>query len=50
MEEKTLYMTYLDYLDWGSSPILHDEDEWNGKYKTYGEMWEGENYKIEFII
>lgn len=25
-------------------PILHDEDDWDGKYKTYGEMWLGEGY------
>lgn len=33
----------LHYTD----PILHDEDCWNGLYKTYGEMWEGEGYTIE---
>lgn len=34
------------YEDWGNQPILHDEDEWGGKYKTYGEMWKGEGYTI----
>ena len=32
---------------WKDSPILHDEDEWDGEYSTYGEMWEGEGYTIE---
>lgn len=27
--------------------ILHDEDEWGGKYRTYGEMWAGEDIEIE---
>ena len=30
-----------------NSPILHDEDDWSGKYKTYGEMWLGEGYERE---
>lgn len=34
------------FLYWKDQPILHDEDEWNGKYKTWGEMWVGEGYKI----
>jgi len=32
------------YENWKDQPILHDEDEWSGKYKTYGEMWYGEGY------
>lgn len=32
------------YEDWSNQPILHDEDGWGGKYKTYAEMWEGEGY------
>lgn len=36
--------TYLTRKD---DPILHDEDEWDGKYKTYGEMWDGEGYTID---
>lgn len=32
---------------WRDSPILHDEDEWNGKYETYGEMFAGEGYEVE---
>lgn len=35
------------FITWKDEPILHDEDEWNGKYRTYGEMWEGEGYEIE---
>lgn len=34
------------FLEWKDQPILHDEDEWGGKYKTYGEMWKGEGYTI----
>lgn len=49
MEDKVIRMTRLDYLDWGSSPILHSEDECNGKYKCYYDMWIGEGYTIEFI-
>jgi len=32
---------------WKNQPILSDEDQWGGKYKTYGEMWTGEGYDIE---
>lgn len=32
--------------DWFDQPILHDEDDWGGKYKTYGEMWVGEGYMM----
>lgn len=35
------------YKGWKDQPILHDEDYWDGKYKTYGEMWIGEGYMIE---
>lgn len=35
------------YEIWKDQPILHDEDEWDGKYSTYGEMWIGEGYVIE---
>lgn len=34
------------YEIWKDQPILHDEDEWGGKYSTYGEMWNGEGYVI----
>lgn len=34
------------YQEWKDQPILHDEDQWCGKYKTYGEMWIGEGYAI----
>ena len=36
--------TYLLFKD---DSILHDEDEWSGKYKTWGEMWDGEGYEID---
>ena len=35
------------YAAWGAQPILHDEDMWGGKYRTYGEMWRGEGFAIE---
>lgn len=35
------------YDEWKGQPILSDEDEWNGKYQTYGDMWIGEGYEIE---
>lgn len=35
------------YLYWKDKPILHDEDEWNCKYRTWGEMWDGEGYQVE---
>lgn len=35
------------YNEFKEQPILHDEDEWNGKYKTYGDMWKGEGYAVE---
>lgn len=38
---------YDIYINWKDQIILHDEDMWNGKYKTYGEMWVGEGYEIE---
>ncbi len=34
------------YEVWKEQPILHDEDNWQGKYRTYGEMWIGEKYEI----
>lgn len=37
----------VTYDEWGNQPILHDEDLWSGKYKTYADMWRGEGYKIE---
>lgn len=36
----------ITFATWCNQPILHNEDMWNGKYKTYGEMWIGENYTI----
>lgn len=39
---------YEDYLKFKDQPILHDEDMWNGKYRTFGEMWEGEGVGIDF--
>lgn len=38
------------YDEWGHQPILHDEDEWGGKYKTYADMWSGEGYRLEESI
>lgn len=35
------------YQEWKDQLILHDEDQWCGKYKTYGEMWIGEGYQIK---
>lgn len=35
------------YIEWHRQPILHDEDYWNGEYRTYGEMWRGEGYQID---
>lgn len=35
------------YSEWHRQPILHDEDDWNGNYRTYGEMWRGEGYQID---
>lgn len=35
------------YNEWKDQPILHDEDMWMGKYKTYGEMWVGEGAEVE---
>jgi hypothetical protein len=32
---------------WKNQPIFHDEDDWNGKYSTYGEMWRGEGCTVE---
>ena len=46
-ETITLHMSREEYHDWYNEPILHDEDEWEGRYRTYGEMWEGEGYIIE---
>lgn len=34
------------YNEYKDQPILHDEDMWQGKYNTYGEMWEGENFAV----
>lgn len=41
-----LIVTRTEYNEWKDQPILHDEDMWNGKYKTYGEMWQGEGFAI----
>lgn len=45
--EKKMKISYEVYKAWKDQPILHDEDMWCGKYKTYGEMWIGEGYIIE---
>ena len=41
-----LTIEYQIYLDWKDQPILHDEDYWDGQYKTYGQMWMSEGYAI----
>lgn len=38
------------YKRWKDQPILHDEDQWNGKYRTVGDMWTGEGYTIEKVM
>lgn len=43
-EPKTISRETFD--SWKNQPILSDEDQWGGKYKTYGEMWTGEGYDI----
>lgn len=40
-------ISYKVYEDWKDQQILHDEDNWGGRYKTYGEMWSGEGYEID---
>lgn len=35
---------------WANQRILHDEDQWGGKYKTYGDMWKGEGYILDEAI
>ena len=37
-----MIIQYETYEDWKDIAILREEDEWDGKYKTYGEMWKGE--------
>lgn len=34
------------FMEWRDQPILNDEDEWDGLYKTYGEMWIAEGLYI----
>ena len=46
-EDRKMKISAETYKDWNDQPILHDEDMWSGKYKTYGEMWNGECYEIE---
>jgi hypothetical protein len=48
LNENSEYIVPKDVQDkWGNQPILHDEDQWQGKYKTFGDMWAGEGYKLE---
>lgn len=35
------------YEAWKDQRITFDEDQWDGAYETYGEMWAGEGYMIE---
>ena len=44
---KSSIISYDTYRDWYDQPILHDEDMWDGRYKTYGEMWSGEGYMYQ---
>ena len=37
---------YSIFQKWKNQPILKDEDCWEGKYKTYGDMWKGEGYMV----
>ena len=39
-------ISWATFKEWGNQIILHDEDLWDKKYKTYAEMWEGEGYTI----
>lgn len=41
-----MYIDLETYLFWKHVEIPQIEDEWNGKYKTFGEMWDGEGYAI----
>ena len=48
LNEDVEYIVPKDVQDkWGNQPILHDEDQWDGKYKTFADMWKGEGYKLE---
>lgn len=47
MNNETKKISREVYEAWRDQPILHDEDQWGGKYKTVGEMWEGEGYAVE---
>ena len=44
---RSAIISYDTYRDWYDQPILHDEDMWDGKYKTYGDMWVGEGYMYQ---
>lgn len=43
---ETITISYETYLRYKDNVILHDEDQWSGRYTTYGEMWEGEGYEV----
>ena len=47
MYNETKIIPKETYDAWRDQPILHDEDQWGGKYKTVGEMWAGEGYTVE---
>lgn len=47
MNNETKVISKEVYDAWRDQPILHDEDQWGGKYKTVGEMWAGEGYTVE---
>ena len=43
-------ITYSEYLQHFNDAIESEADRWDGKYKTYGEMWIGENYFVNTPI
>lgn len=47
MNNETKKISREVYDAWRDQPILHDEDQWGGKYKTVGDMWAGEGYTVE---
>lgn len=46
-ETKAWHIDSETYRAWHNQPILHSEDEWDGRYQTYGDMWAGEGYTID---
>lgn len=46
-ETKAWHIDSETYRAWHNQPILQSEDEWDGRYQTYGDMWAGEGYTID---